>query len=282
MPHGDGGGDHPALPGFTAPLALAALVLQRGGTASAITGGLALFLAGLPHGAFAPDHRALLSDRDYVRRYLAAGALTAGAFVAAPVPALGGFLVLSANHLLHDPSGGEPARRVALAGLLTGGSALVRPSQTARVFATLCGRAVPRGMTAVLGVTGAVGYGAALARARRARGDSVLLVTIAAPVLLHPVLATGMIFMLGHAAPVTAAIMRTNGWGRGHGRLLAVTGGLLSLVTVRLVAPRLRLLPVLAAGALAVIMPHLLPSRWLRRPAGTPSHKAQAATSAAT
>lgn len=280
--------DDPATP-YTTTLLAGAVLLQVAGPAWAIAGGISLFIAGLPHGAFAGDGRFLIAEPRYVLRYLLAGAVVAAAFLAVPVAALGVFLGLSAWHFLHEPAAGRWLRRGAIAALAVGASALIRAGETQAVFSALCGSPVPAALMNALAAVGIAGYVlAALALARKP-GDLALWVMIASPVLFHPVLATGLIFMLGHAGPVTAAIMQQAGRGWQLGLALGGSSVLLAAMVVLVLPPPLGWVPWFAAGALAVVVPHLLPSRWMARgpasdlpPRQATDHKTQAATSPAT
>jgi hypothetical protein len=273
--------------GVAVLLFAAACGLQLAGAAAAIAGSLALFLAGLPHGAFTSGGELLIGRRGYALRYAALGAAAALTFLLMPVSTLAMFLALSAWHFLREREAGTWLRRAGIAGLAIGGSALIRTGETQAIFAQLCGTAVPSGLMLGLGIAGAVGYAAALAVIARKRTDFPLWVMAAAPLLFHPVLATGLVFMLGHAGPVTARLLRQRGSPR---RAVIATIALSALLAggavlaLPVVSPAL--LPYLAAGALAIILPHLLPHRLLM-PDGhqlrsTPGQRSQAATSPAT
>ena len=270
---------------FAAPgLLLLSLVAQAAGPASAIAAGLALFIAGLPHGAFDEGGRLLIHPR-YVLRYLGAGLLAAVAFLTAPVLTLALFLALSAWHFLHEPAAGAWLRRVAVACLAIGGSALWRPSETAAVFAALCGTAIPPGAMIALAVIGGAGLLAALGRLAFHPRDVPLWVMVASPALLHPVLATGMIFMLGHAGLVSSALIQQRSWGWLQVGAVVVGSTLLAAGAVFAFPLPTIYLPYAAAAALAIIIPHLLPPSWLspardRQPC--PDQSSQAATSPAT
>lgn len=269
-----------------AALLAGAALAQAAGSAFAVAAGIGLFIAGLPHGAFASNGRFLIAERGYILRYLIAGIGVGTAFIVMPVAMLGVFLALSAWHFAREPAGGRWTRRAAIAGLAIGGSALLRPGDTGQVFAALCGSPVPPTMMIALALAGAAGCALAAAALARRPGDAALWAMAASPALFHPVLATGLIFMLGHAGPATAAIMRRSGRSWWLWPALAGSSALLA-AAASVFDPPADLLPLFAAGALAVVMPHLLPHAWFakRSPSGSarpPAHKTQAATSPAT
>ncbi|TCD02050.1 hypothetical protein EYB45_10230 [Erythrobacteraceae bacterium CFH 75059] len=269
------------------PLALlaAALAIGAGGTEPAVGAGLALFLAGLPHGAFAPDGVSLLRDARHGVRYAGVGIIAGTTVLLAPVMVLALFLLLSGWHFAADGAGQPWVRRLAIAGLAIGGSALLRPTETAAVFAALCGAPVPGVLVTVLAAAGAAAVLLALAALRRAPGDAALWAMLAAPALLHPVLATGVVFVLGHAGPVSARLLEKtpHPW-----RIVAAVGAASALVAAGLVVavPQANVpLPFLAAAGVGLILPHLLPLRALRVPGAVPRrsvYRNQAATSSAT
>lgn len=273
-----------AFRGVAAFLFIAACGLQLAGPAAAIGGGLALFLAGLPHGAFASNGRLLIGRRSYALRYAGLGAASALAFLVMPVFTLAAFLALSAWHFLREAEAGTWLRRAGIAGLAIGGSALVQPGETQAVFAQLCGTAIPSGLMLALACVGAIGYAAALIALARKRSDLALAAMAAGPVLLHPVLATGLVFLLGHAGPVTARLILQRSWPRSVITATVTLSAMLAGAAVLALPRSSALLPYLAAAALAVILPHLLPHRWLL-PAARDSagdQRSQAATSPAT
>lgn len=263
---------------------LLALAAQAAGPDAAIAAGLALFMAGLPHGVFGVVGSFLMTRPGYILRYLALGAVAALAFLAAPILILVLFLALSAWHFGHEPVAGTRLRRVAIACLAIGGSALWRPGETAAVFAALCGTAVPNALTFSLAIIGALGTLAAFGQLLRRPIDAAMLVILISPVLLHPVLATGAVFMLGHAGPVSVGIMRNQGWSwLPVGAIVLISLVLAGGAVFVLPLPSAHL-PYAAAAALAVIIPHLLPQGWLS-PAHVrraPDQSSQAATSLAT
>lgn len=269
----------------TGALLIAAASLQMTGAVWAVAGGLALFVAGLPHGAFDHTGRALLNRKQYVIRYLLAGLLAGLAFLWQPVAALAAFLLASAWHFTFDHSAGTALRRSAIALIAIGGSALFRPAETQAVFAALCGAVIPAPVMIVLAVCGVAGYAMAARVLLRRLRDPALWLVAASPVLFHPVLATGLIFWVGHAGPLTSRLARLRNWTPGTwlalgGAAAAATAAIMLAVPV---APAL--LPLFAAGAVALITPHLLPLRWLSPAADrqvTPVQSSQAAISPAT
>lgn len=253
---------------MAALLFVAACGLQLAGPAAALGGGLALFLAGLPHGAFGSDGQLLIGRVGYALRYAALGLGAAVAFLLMPLFTLAAFLALSGWHFLLETEAGTWPRRAGIAGLAIGGSALARPGETQAIFAQLCGTAVPSGLMLALGGLGAIGYAASLLALARKPNDLALWAVAAGPVLFHPVLATGLIFTLGHAGPVTARLLRQRASSLYGVIAAAAVSAVLAGGAVALPIP-LAMLPYCAAAALATILPHLLPHRLLM-PGGHP------------
>ncbi len=269
----------------TGALLIGAASLQMAGAVWAVAGGLALFVAGLPHGAFSHTGRALLNRKPYVIRYLLAGLLAGLAFLWQPVAALAAFLLASAWHFTFDHSSGATLRRSAIALIAIGGSALFRPTETQAVFAALCGSAIPAPVMIVLAVCGVAGY-AMTARVllKRPRDPALWLVAVS-PALFHPVLATGLVFWVGHAGPLTSRLARLRNWT--PVTWLALGGAAVAATAAIILALPLApaFLPWYAAAAVGLIAPHLLPLRWLSPAAdrqGTPVQSSQAAISPAT
>ncbi|HZH07308.1 MAG TPA: hypothetical protein VEY69_11585, partial [Lautropia sp.] len=108
-----------------------------------------------------------------------------------------------------------------------------------------------------------VGYAATLLALVRKQGDVTLCAMAAGPALFHPVLATGLVFMLGHAGPVTARLLRQHPKPRYVVVATATLSALLAGTAVYALSLSTALLPYLAALPVAIILPHLLPHRWL-------------------
>lgn len=278
---GDPGGSSGLL-----PAAAVALLLQRAGPAWAVAGGTGLFIAGLPHGAFDADRQLLIARPGYALRYVIAGLAGAAAYAVLPRATLGAFLALSARHFMLEPAAGPAPRRGAIACLAIGGSALARPAETSAALAALGGTAMPRPAMRALGTVGAVGHALALLSLLHRPRDAPMWAMAASSLLLHPVLATGGVFMLGHAGPITATILRKRPHGTRKALALGIGSAIVAAIVVRAGGARSAWLPRLAAGAVGLILPHLLPARWLARgrshASGHAGHSAQAATSAAT
>ena len=243
----------------------AAVVAQLAGGMVPVILGLALFAAGLAHGAgdeqagairpFGPVHAAA---------YVAVGLAVAGLFLTVPLAGLLLFLALSAWHFARSDCAFAREARWATAALATGGSALFRPGETAQVFAAVLGDAPPEPFMLPLAVVGAGGIAAALyalATNRRGCGEAVL--ALGATALLHPVLAVGLVFLVGHAIPIQRRQLARYGadavWRAvALPTLIALVGtGVLALASVSGGLP----LTVAAALAFGLATPHMLTER---------------------
>ena len=224
--------------------------------------GLMLFLAGLPHGAAietSDDLRAIGFAQ--ATAYLVAAAAFVALFVGSPAVGLGLFLALSAWHLAIDDEAAGPIARLAVAGLVIGGSALFRPQSTEHVFAMLTGGGVPPEMVSGAAVCGMVGVASAGVLAIRRRPEAwIALAMIAGFVVLDPVLATGLAFFAGHALPVQCNQIRRYGFGKvmraeALPSVLAMLGAVaLAVLVWRGIVP----LPAAAALAFGLALPHML------------------------
>ncbi|WP_067789304.1 Brp/Blh family beta-carotene 15,15'-dioxygenase [Paraurantiacibacter namhicola] len=243
-------------------LSLAALA-QLAGTGAAIALGIGFFLAGFAHGAAEHQSGTLRAFRLLdAAAYVLAGLAVAALFLAMPLAGLTLFLLLSAWHFQHS-AGGDRLARWAYALTAVGGSALWQGEATAEIFAALLGQPIPQPWMLVLAVAGGAGLVLAIAAlGRRPHGWS-LIACVAATALLHPVLATGLAFFLGHAWPMQHAQARRFGWSEVI-RAAAPTAipamlGALAIAAFVLVG----ILPLVWAAALAFGMatPHILTER---------------------
>ena len=247
------------------PIAVAglALVAQIFGPSVAVTLGLAFFLLGTMHGAGDEQDGALkpfglLSGLAYV----AAGLAIAALFVSLPLAGLTLFLALSGWHFARSLDG-SLVRGIAYASLATGGSMLFRYDETAAIFGSLTGGAIPTAWLAMWAGIGAVGVGATLVSLMRRPFDEVLWLTLAAVALLHPVLAVGTAFLVGHAIPIQREQSARYGWRTvllAQGPTTAIALVALTVLTA-LWRADLVPLPILAALAFGFATPHMLAER---------------------
>ena len=166
--------------------------------------GLALFLAGLPHGAGdEQDGQLRRISLAHALGYLMVGGAVTGLFLILPIAGLSLFIGLSGWHFARSECGLSPNNRYAIAGLAIGGSALFQPEATRNVFADVIAAQMPSVYVGVLAISGLLGIGFALwAVAKRERGFGHSLLALGAVALMHPVLAVGLIFLTAHAIPV--------------------------------------------------------------------------------
>lgn len=255
-----------AGPAAWLPLLVLALagVVQLLGTGPAILVGLACFFAGLSHGAGDENGGRIVPYRlHHAAGYLLSGLAVAALFLAAPLFALAVFLLLSAWHVGRS-DGGWRARDWAIGALLIGGSALFRPGSTSEIFSSLLGQAIPAPFVQALAAIGIAGCALAfLAAWRKERGWALAPASVLAALAFHPVLAAGVIFLIGHAAPVQTRQLSSYGWAQtwravrwplgiaGAGSLLLAIGAMQGLVA----------LPVIAALAFGLATPHMLAER---------------------
>ena len=248
------------LPIAVGSLALIAPIIGPG---VATTLGLVFFLLGTMHGAGDEQDRALkpfglLSGLAYV----AAGLAVAALFVGMPLAGLTLFLALSLWHFARSLDGGL-TRGIAYAALATGGSMLFRYEETAAIFSSLTGEPIPMAWLVLWVGIGAVGACASLISLTRRPSDEVLWLTLGAVAVLHPVLAVGTAFLIGHAIPIQREQSARYGWkavliaqGPTTAIALVASAVLLALWLNALVA-----LPVLAALAFGFATPHMLAER---------------------
>ena len=179
-------------------------IAEASGDRFAIWTGLALFLAGLPHGAGDEQDGQIrrISLAHALGYVIVAGAVT-GLFLILPIAGLSLFIGLSGWHFARSECGLSPINRYAIAGLAIGGSALFKPEATRSVFAEVIAAQMPSIYVSILAISGLLGAGFALwAVARRERGFGRSLLALGAVALMHPVLAVGLIFLTAHAIPV--------------------------------------------------------------------------------
>lgn len=183
---------------------LLAAVAQLIGEEVAIVTGLAFFVAGLAHGAGDENGGKMARfSLLFACAYVLVGLAIAAAFLVAPLAGLSLFLALSAWHFARSDNRMASEVRLAIAGLATGGSALFRPETTREIFALIAGGPVPTAWFIGVTLAGLFGTIAALAAsAKSRRGFGHALVALLSVVLLHPVLAVGVIFLTAHAIPI--------------------------------------------------------------------------------
>ena len=196
--------------------------------------------------------------------YIVVGIAVAGLFLALPLAGLVLFLALSAWHFARSDCRMGQAARLAIAALAIGGSALFQPQTTAQVFTAAMGEPAPVLLVRLLALAGVAGAGAALyALFRNQRGCGEAMLALGATALLHPVLAVGLVFLLGHALPIqrrqlrrygSAAVTRAVLWPT----LLAIAGA--ALLAAGVLSGWLAL-PVAAALAFGLATPHMLTDR---------------------
>ena len=246
----------------SALLALAGLA-QIAGEGPAIALGLLFFLAGTAHGAGDEQDGTIRPYRlAPAVAYVVAGLAVAALFVALPLAGLTLFLLLSAWHFAHS-SGGTWPRRLGFALTAIGASALWQNAATGRVFAAVLGTPIPPLWMLALAIIGAIGLGLSAWALKDDWRDGALWVTLVATAILHPVLAVGLAFAVGHALPIQRAQLRRYGWRR---VLFAegVTTGLAILGALAIAASVLTghlALPLAAALAFGMATPHMLAER---------------------
>ena len=248
------------LPFLLAALAFAA---QVAGPGAAIALGLVYFLLGTMHGAGDEQDGTLRRfDLWSAAAYVAAGLAVAALFVAQPLAGLTLFLALSLWHFARSLNG--PALRgFAFAALATGGSMLFRYQETAAIFALITAAPLPTAWLTVWAVIGALGVAVAAVQLLRQPADAVLWLTLPAMAFLHPVLAVGTAFLVGHALPVQRDQGRRYGFrtilaAQGPTTLLALGGAaVLAALWVNDVLP----IGLVAALAFGFATPHMLADR---------------------
>nr|BAT31065.1 hypothetical protein [Fulvimarina pelagi] len=243
---------------------LAVLAQLAGPTAAAMVAAL-YFACGLPHGA-SNEQRASLSAFAPLEivAYVVTGMAAAAFIFAEPVAGLILFLALSAWHFASDRRDHTLVTGVGIALLLVGGSALFRRSATADVFASLIGTTVPNPVMSIIAAAGALGCLLALHTVwKEPRARNLALTAIGAPLLLDPVLAVGLLFLLFHAGPAQIeqvrnfglrAVRHAAGWPSIAALAIAIAGCLL-------VAYGGLPMPILAAIFGGMTVPHMLTLR---------------------
>ena len=242
-----------------------AILAQVAGEAWAIGAGLALFAAGLAHGAGDENDGVLRAySPALVAAYVVVGAAIAALFVASPLAGLALFLVLSAWHFARSDIAMDPLSRYAIAALASGGSALFWHHTTEDVFGVIVGAPPPGLFTDLLLLVGVAGTGAAawaLIKGRAGSGHAVIAVLACAA--FHPVLAVGLIFLTAHAIPIQqrqiaryglGAVLRAVAWPT----VIATVGAVAIAVAV---LQGWLVLPLALAFAFGMATPHMLTER---------------------
>ncbi|WP_162273601.1 Brp/Blh family beta-carotene 15,15'-dioxygenase [Aurantiacibacter gangjinensis] len=179
-----------------------AVVAHIAGEAPAIALGALFFLLGTAHGAG--------DEQDgEIRRfglwsalaYIVAGLAIAAFFAVMPLAGLTLFLALSTWHFARSDDA-VLWRGVAFAALATGGSMLFRFDETAAIFAALVGEQLPLPWLYAWAAVGVVGVACAAIRLWKHPRDFPIWLTLGAVAFLHPVLAVGTAFLVGHALPL--------------------------------------------------------------------------------
>ncbi len=227
--------------------------------------GLVLFALGLAHGA-GDEQDGKLSSYTLLHAgaYVVVGLAIAGLFLMAPLYGLALFFALSAWHFARSECRFHQASRLAIAGLAVGGSALLRPDETADVLAFVTGADVPRNFMRFLAMGGVFGLVcAAYAFVTNRRGFGHTIVAALATLLLHPVLAVGLVFLTAHAVPVQERQVLTYGASTvaravALPTLIALVGATAIAMAVGIgwIAPQ-----VAAALAFGMATPHMLTER---------------------
>jgi len=177
------------------------------GPAASLLVALVLFGAGVLHGAGEENEGSIRPfSIIHAALYLAVAAAVAALYLASPTTGLVAFLAISVWHFATSHCGFDPVAQGAIAACAIGGSALFHASQTAQVFASITGDAIPAVLMSalcVVGVAGVVAAGYAAVRERRGGGHAIL--AVMAVMLAAPVLAVALIFFVAHALPVQRA-----------------------------------------------------------------------------
>ena len=227
--------------------------------------GLVLFVAGLAHGAGdEQDGELRRIGLVHAIAYLVVGIGVGGLFLAAPLGGLAVFFALSAWHFARSDCRFEQATRFAIAGLAVGGSALFQTKLTAMVLMQATGAEVPGWFLRALAVAGLAGAGfAAFALIAGKRGFGHAIVALVAALLLHPVLAVGLIFLTAHAIPIQQRQAATYG-PRVVMRAIAIPTIIATLGAIAIAASvwgAVLAMPIAVALALGLATPHMLTER---------------------
>ena len=257
-------------PGWAAVVVLvfsAAIAAQLLGRDTAIAFAITLFAAGIAHGA--GDEQGSNISRYSLAQgfaYLLAGLAIAAVFVAWPLAGLTVFLLISAWHFARSGPGAA-AYRAGFAFTAIGGSALWNLTETAEAFRLVLGAEPPRAWMLTLAMLGAAGLvlaSIALAHDRRwSLQNGVLLASLAAMALFHPILAVGLAFILGHALPVQREQLRRYGIKQALIAQAPATGlaVIAILAIIVLVIMGWLSVPIAAALAFGMAPPHMLAER---------------------
>ena len=244
-------------------LGAAALVAQAASTTAAIATGLLFFATGIAHGA-ADEQDGAISRFGLLpaAAYIVSGLAVMTLFLAVPLAGLTMFLALSAWHFARSTEG-TWLKGMAFAGIATGGSMLFQFDRTRGVFAALTGAAIPEGWLYIWVVTGALGVAGAVLHLCREPEDHSMWIAVLAVVLLHPVLAVGVLFLVGHAIPVQAKQVQTYGSGAVVSAQAPATIAALAGAGALVLLWRFDLMPltVLGAAAFGFATPHMLSER---------------------
>ncbi|MEW4448769.1 Brp/Blh family beta-carotene 15,15'-dioxygenase [Qipengyuania sp. JC766] len=244
---------------------LAAVVALLVGGAAPTALGLALFVAGLAHGAGDEGGgRIRQFTLIHAAAYLIVGAAVTFLFLVAPLAALAMFLILSAWHFARDGAGSEPVARLAIALLAVGGSAVFRPAETAALFDLVLGIGTPAIFMRAVAAAGVAGVGLGLFAIVRARDNlAPIALAIASVALFPPVLGVALVFLLCHALPVQRRQIETYGMAAFR-KAVALPVMLASAGAILLAAACLAgflSVPLAAAIAFGLATPHMLTER---------------------
>ena len=139
----------------------------------------------------------------------------------------------------------------------------LRFDETASVFAAHLGGPLPQTWLYGVAAMGLAGLALAAVSLSRNPRDPVLIATAIAIAALHPVLAVGTAFLVGHALPLQIEQARRHGWGavlRAQWATSAIAFGGTAAFAV-LYAKGLLPLPIVAALAFGFTVPHMLSER---------------------
>ena len=227
--------------------------------------GCVLFLAGLAHGA-GDEQEGTLKQYGVMQAlaYVVVGLAVAGLVLVAPLAGLTIFFALSAWHFARSDCDLAPQTRYAIAGLAVGGSAVFRMDETQTILAAGLGQDIPGLFMQLLAIPGVLGAGFALyAFFTAKRGAGHAIVALLAMVLLQPVLAVGLTFLIAHAIPIQQRQIRNYGMGTVF-RAVALPAGIATLgatALAALVVSQTLALTVAVALALGLATPHMLTER---------------------
>ncbi|WP_165853515.1 Brp/Blh family beta-carotene 15,15'-dioxygenase [Aurantiacibacter aquimixticola] len=238
-------------------------VAQLSGTSIAVVLGLIFFLIGTAHGAGDEQDGTIRPFGIWqAAAYIVAGLAVAAVFVMLPLAGLTLFLGLSLWHFARSLHG-DWLRGWAYAALVIGGSMALRFEETAAVFAAILGFAPPDIWLYGVATIGLAGLALAAAQLLRQPRDPALIVSALAVAFLHPVLAVGTAFLVGHALPLQAEQAERHGCDAVL-RAQWITSALALAGTVALaLAWNAGFVPltVVAALAFGMTVPHMLAER---------------------